>query len=247
MVDLAQLQARGVELRLDLGHGVPKLERHREGMVLTGEGPHGLHVQSQGAIDVQAHDGVSLKSAGTVKVSARELDLDADEALRAHGRALSVLSDEATSIAANHLTLSGGAELTANAPVIDLAASVGLHAHGPAVELLAESNGVVRIGGERLLANVEKVGIYATNSLEITSSVGISIGATNSLQITSSADVSIEAASAVKLSGQKVRADAGGIELEAGVVSTHGKIKAETVECNAVIATSYTPGAGNIW
>ena len=231
MVDLAQLQARGVELRLDLGHGVPKLERHREGLVLTGEGPHGLHVQSQGAIDVQAHDGVSLKSAGTVKVSARELDLDADEALRAHGRALSVLSDEATSIAANHLTLSGGAELTANAPVIDLAASVGLHAHGPAVELLAESNGVVRIGGERLLANVEKVGIYATNSLEITSS----------------ADISIEAVSAVKLSGQKVRADAGGIELEAGVVSTHGRIKAETVECISVIATSYTPGAGNTW
>lgn len=57
--------------------------------------------------------------------------------------------------------------------------------------------------------------------------------------VTASANVTVQAA--------QVSISAGTLSVDAGMSKFSGVVKADTVITNAVVSTSYTPGAGNIW
>jgi uncharacterized protein involved in type VI secretion and phage assembly len=78
------------------------------------------------------------------------------------------------------------------------------------------------------------------------------------------AEVVIEADGAVRIAdrfGNRVRLDSGGVTIEAvslsvaagqvtveaGMVKASGVVQCDTLIANAVVAASYTPGAGNVW
>jgi type VI secretion system secreted protein VgrG len=67
----------------------------------------------------------------------------------------------------------------------------------------------------------------------------VKITGTSSVKIDSSAEVTIQAAN--------IKLEAAMITLDAAMVKCSGVVKCETLITNAVISTSYTPGAGNIW
>ena len=49
------------------------------------------------------------------------------------------------------------------------------------------------------------------------------------------------------MQASQVKISAGMVTVNAGMSTFSGVVKADTVITNAVISTSYTPGAGNIW
>jgi hypothetical protein len=51
----------------------------------------------------------------------------------------------------------------------------------------------------------------------------------------------------VHVSGAIVRIAAGMIELQAPMVKCDGVIQGGTLVVDSVVASSYTPGAGNVW
>ena len=59
--------------------------------------------------------------------------------------------------------------------------------------------------------------------------------------------VRLEAGKVVITANGNVEVNASTVRLNAGLVETRGTLKAETIIANAVVANSYTPGAGNIW
>ena len=65
-----------------------------------------------------------------------------------------------------------------------------------------------------------------------------------------SAPIGIELVTAGKIraaAGSMVELSAGQIKLEAGMTSASGVVKCSTLIADSVVASSYTPGAGNIW
>lgn len=62
-----------------------------------------------------------------------------------------------------------------------------------------------------------------------------------------SAGLSLTSPSKVTLSASTITLDAGTITLNAGMVNCSGVMKSDTLITNSVVASSYTPGAGNIW
>jgi uncharacterized protein involved in type VI secretion and phage assembly len=62
-----------------------------------------------------------------------------------------------------------------------------------------------------------------------------------------SSGVTIEAAGKVALEAASVSVAAGQVTVEAGMFRASGVVQCDTLIANAVVATSYTPGAGNIW
>jgi phage baseplate assembly protein gpV len=94
--------------------------------------------------------------------------------------------------------------------------------------------------------------------LEIRTSAGYSIKITEGnggeIEIKRGGQTVTLSSSEVKLSGTKVVLDASNIELNAAMVKVNagisqfsGVIQTDTAIANAVVGTSYTPGAGNIW
>ena len=67
-----------------------------------------------------------------------------------------------------------------------------------------------------------------------------------SVTLTSS-DINIQAAATVKVDAAKVEVNSAMVEVNAGMSKFSGIVQADTVIANAVVGTSYTPGAGNIW
>lgn len=61
----------------------------------------------------------------------------------------------------------------------------------------------------------------------------------NGIKVTTNSEVSVQA-SVVKISAALVTIDS-------GMVKVSGVVQADTVITNSVVASSYTPGAGNIW
>jgi hypothetical protein len=59
--------------------------------------------------------------------------------------------------------------------------------------------------------------------------------------------IELSASSTIRLTASRVEVRAGIIELEAGMVKTSGVLKCDTLMANSVVASSYPPGAGNIW
>lgn len=60
------------------------------------------------------------------------------------------------------------------------------------------------------------------------------------IRLTSSGEVVIDAGSALRISASTVKVDA-------GMVKCSGVLKCDTLIANSVVASSYTPGAGNVW
>lgn len=62
-----------------------------------------------------------------------------------------------------------------------------------------------------------------------------------------SSDISLTASGPINIDGATVNISAGALNVDAGMSKFSGVAKADTVISNAVVSTSYTPGAGNIW
>jgi uncharacterized protein involved in type VI secretion and phage assembly len=62
-----------------------------------------------------------------------------------------------------------------------------------------------------------------------------------------SGGITLTAAANVKVQASQVEVTAGMVTVNAGMSKFSGVVKADTVITNAVISSSYTPGAGNIW
>jgi hypothetical protein len=59
--------------------------------------------------------------------------------------------------------------------------------------------------------------------------------------------VSVQAAAKVKVQAANVEVTAGMVKVDAAMSKFSGVVKCDTLITNAVVSTSYTPGAGNIW
>jgi hypothetical protein len=62
----------------------------------------------------------------------------------------------------------------------------------------------------------------------------------------SAGNVDVTANATVKVSAAVVQVSAGAISLEAGTVTAPGAVHCDTLIANSVVASSYTPGVGNL-
>jgi len=60
-------------------------------------------------------------------------------------------------------------------------------------------------------------------------------------------NVRIEAPGNVEIEASKLTLNAGFVEVQAGMARFAGVVRCDTLITNSVVASSYTPGAGNIW
>lgn len=61
------------------------------------------------------------------------------------------------------------------------------------------------------------------------------------------AGITVQAAAKVKVVAATVEVSAGMVKVDAAMSKFSGMIKCDVLQTNAVISTSYTPGAGNVW
>jgi adhesin HecA-like repeat protein len=61
------------------------------------------------------------------------------------------------------------------------------------------------------------------------------------------ATIKIESAATIQAQGTQINLTAAMVNVDAGIVKASGMVKCDTLQANAVVASSYTPGAGNIW
>lgn len=59
--------------------------------------------------------------------------------------------------------------------------------------------------------------------------------------------ITLQAASKVKVIATSVEVTAGTVKVDAAMSTFSGMVKCDVLQTNAVISTSYTPGAGNVW
>jgi uncharacterized protein involved in type VI secretion and phage assembly len=62
-----------------------------------------------------------------------------------------------------------------------------------------------------------------------------------------SGGVTIVAAAKLRIQASTIEMSAGMVKVDAGISKFSGVVKSDTDVSNAVVGTSYTPGAGNIW
>jgi uncharacterized protein involved in type VI secretion and phage assembly len=62
-----------------------------------------------------------------------------------------------------------------------------------------------------------------------------------------SAGITVTASAKVTVNASLVEVSASLVKVDAGMSKFSGVVKADTVICNSIISSSYTPGAGNIW
>ncbi|MEY2686526.1 MAG: hypothetical protein RL375_724 [Pseudomonadota bacterium] len=62
-----------------------------------------------------------------------------------------------------------------------------------------------------------------------------------------SAGITITTSAKVKVNASTVEVSAGMLKVDAGMSKFSGVVKCDTLISNAVVSSSYTPGAGNIW
>ena len=68
----------------------------------------------------------------------------------------------------------------------------------------------------------------------------------NSIKLTTS-NIKIAASAGVDVTAGMVKFSAGRVEIDAGMAKFSGVVECDTLIANSVVASSYTPGAGNIW
>jgi uncharacterized protein involved in type VI secretion and phage assembly len=62
-----------------------------------------------------------------------------------------------------------------------------------------------------------------------------------------SSGIAIDAAANVTINGSTVKISAGMVTVDAGMSKFSGVVQTDTLIANSVVASSFTPGAGNIW
>jgi uncharacterized protein involved in type VI secretion and phage assembly len=62
-----------------------------------------------------------------------------------------------------------------------------------------------------------------------------------------SSGIEVQSSGQVNVNASQVNISAGMVKVDAGMAKFSGVVKADTVIANAVVSSSYTPGAGNIW
>jgi uncharacterized protein involved in type VI secretion and phage assembly len=67
-----------------------------------------------------------------------------------------------------------------------------------------------------------------------------------SIKLTSS-EVNVTSSGTVSVNASRVTVSASMVQVDAGMSRFSGVVQADTVIANAIVGTSYTPGAGNIW
>ena len=68
----------------------------------------------------------------------------------------------------------------------------------------------------------------------------------NSVRLETSG-ISVQASSTVKVQAAKVDVSAGMVNVDTAMAKFSGVVKCEVLQATTVVATTYTPGAGNIW
>jgi phage baseplate assembly protein gpV len=69
----------------------------------------------------------------------------------------------------------------------------------------------------------------------------------STVKLDSTGGVELRSSSTIRVTASKVEVRAGAVDLEAGMVKASGVVKCDTLVANSVVASSYTPGAGNVW
>jgi phage gp45-like len=62
-----------------------------------------------------------------------------------------------------------------------------------------------------------------------------------------STGVTIDAAARVQVNASQVKVSAAMVEVDSGMSKFSGVVQCDTLIATSVVASSYTPGAGNIW
>lgn len=68
----------------------------------------------------------------------------------------------------------------------------------------------------------------------------------NSIKL-ESAGITVQASAKVKVQASTVEVSAGMVKVDAAMSKFSGMVKCDVLQTNAVISSSYTPGAGNVW
>lgn len=90
----------------------------------------------------------------------------------------------------------------------------------------------------------------AGQSISLTNAGGgrvvIKDGNSNTVTLTTKG-VTVETPSNLQLTGSTITLDAGMVNVNAGMVKCSGVLQSDTLITKSVVASTYTPGAGNIW
>lgn len=89
-------------------------------------------------------------------------------------------------------------------------------------------------------------GVTGTLTDESGGSIKFEDTAGNSITIDSQG-ISLQAASKVKVQAGQVEIQAGMVKVDAGMSKFSGIVKCDVLQATTVVASTYTPGAGNIW
>jgi uncharacterized protein involved in type VI secretion and phage assembly len=90
-------------------------------------------------------------------------------------------------------------------------------------------------GGRRI-----KLTDYSKGSIKIEDNGGNSIELKN-------AGITISSSATVRIDASKIELNAAMVDVKSGMTKFSGVVQSDTVITNSVVASSYTPGAGNIW
>ena len=77
---------------------------------------------------------------------------------------------------------------------------------------------------------------------------GVLIEDSNGSKVTlKDGNVEVEAGGRVTVSAAQVEVSAGAVSIDTGLLSVSGVVKCSILQTETVVATTYTPGAGNVW
>lgn len=96
----------------------------------------------------------------------------------------------------------------------------------------------------------EEVLLRGTRNLQVVTGVGtltIKDDAGNEIQFSPAGGILVRSPMKIKVEGAQVELTAGMVTINAGMTRVSGVVQCNTLITNAVVSTTYTPGAGNIW
>ncbi|HEY6169390.1 MAG TPA: phage baseplate assembly protein V [Verrucomicrobiae bacterium] len=111
---------------------------------------------------------------------------------------------------------------------------------GTRIAIVEESSGSAKI--EFKTPN----GVSGTLTDESGGSITFEDTAGNSIKIDSQG-ISLQAASKVSVQAGQVSISAGMVSVDAGMSKFSGVVKCDVLQATSVVASTYTPGAGNVW
>jgi hypothetical protein len=111
---------------------------------------------------------------------------------------------------------------------------------GTRIAIVEESSGSAKI--EFTTPN----GVRGVLTDEAGGSVTFEDSAGNSIVIDTQG-IALQASAKVKVTAAQVEISAGMVKVDAGLSKFSGVVKCDVLQATTVVATTYTPGAGNIW